>query len=75
MTNPAEGPAPYPPGTPELARYCEWWPLGTPAACYAPAGHVLVDRAGGTLRFSCAAHLDCWRGRISVPYRVLTTAE
>ena len=31
------GPVYYPPGTPELARYCEWWPLGTAGACYAPA--------------------------------------
>ena len=30
-------PDPYPPGTPELARHCEWWPLGTAGACYAPA--------------------------------------
>ena len=33
-------PEPYPPGTPELARYCGWWPLGTLAACYAPADEL-----------------------------------
>ena len=43
--------------------------------CYAPAGYVLVDRSGGTLRFSCAEHLEHWRERIRVPYRVLTTSE
>ena len=46
-----------------------------PAACYAPAGYVRVDCSGGTLRFSCAAHPERWRERISVPDRVLTTAK
>ena len=68
-------PAPSPPGTPEPARSCEWRPVGTPAACYAPAGYVLVDRSGGPLPFSCAAYLEPWRERLSVPYRVLTRAE
>ncbi len=43
--------------------------------CYAPTGYVLVTSAGGTLRHSCAAHLERCPEQISVPYRVLTTAE
>ncbi len=49
---------------PELPWFCEWWPLGSAAPCYAPAEFLLVRPSGETLRFTCAAHRDAWAERV-----------
>ena len=64
----------YPPGRLEGAKFCDWYRLGE-RPCYGPPGYVLVDSAGGTLANNCAAHLERWPERTSVPYRGFATPE
>jgi len=58
-----------------LAKYCQWWPVGDPNPCYAPATFVFLRLSGETLRFTCRAHRDAWASRIRGPYLVLERAE
>jgi hypothetical protein len=60
---------------PELTHYCEWWPLGTAAPCYAPASFMLVRPSGERLRPTCAQHLEGWRAQIVGDYEALTLGE
>jgi hypothetical protein len=70
-----DSPAPSTAPQRSLADYCQWWPLGTAAPCYAPAGFVLVRLSGETLRFSCSEHLPAWANQIQGAYLVLERAE
>jgi len=60
---------------PDLADFCEWWPLGEQRPCYAPAGLVVVRPSGQALRFSCDAHREGGAARIQGEYLVLERTD